>query len=287
MSTKSLIIFVFVVLAFPMVSQQPGWRGIVPLRSSREDIEHLIGMPTKPDGNTYDLKDEKVNVTYSVVPCATGWPYGWDVPRGTVTHIEVIPKKKLKLSDLGLDIGKFRRFDNPEIGIDIHYTNDEEGFSIRTQNSEEVVSFEFFPALADRRMMCPEAAAREREIATGESTYAPPILRYYDASPNEERTRLEFLVDQLKNYPPGSQIYIIGYAGRESCPNEVLLRASRAKDCLLKLGISAQRIVTVNGGYKNDVWNEFFIVPPGDPKPLSTPDIYPKDVRVVTNCSKS
>lgn len=288
---KSLITFIScLILVSPAASQERGWRGIVPLHSTQEDVERLIGPPVKPGGITYDLKDERVNVTYSAVPCAQGWPYGWNVQSGTVTNITVFFKQDVRLADLRFDLSKFTKFINPNIRSDIHYTNNDEGFSITTadlddQRGEKVISYEFFSAATDRHMMCPEAAAREQEIVSGHSAYVPPVLSYSEVSPQEERRHLESLVEQLRKYPLDSQIYIIGYGGRESCPNEGLLHADQAKDCLQKLGVSAQRIITIDGGHKAAVWNEMYIVRPGAPKPLSTPEIYPKDVRVTSNCS--
>ena len=54
--------------------QAQGWRGIVPLHSTRADVERLVGSPMTPNGITYDLKNERVNVVYSDGGCAKGQP---------------------------------------------------------------------------------------------------------------------------------------------------------------------------------------------------------------------
>src|SRR6266516_6252094 len=133
MTKRVLITVSFAILTASTLGQQQGWRGIVPLHSTREEVERLIGPPMTPGGITYDLKDERVDVGYSSVPCAKGWPYGWDVTPGTVTSIEVFPKRKLKLSELHLDLTKFTKFNNPHLQGEIHYNNFEEGFSVRAE----------------------------------------------------------------------------------------------------------------------------------------------------------
>jgi hypothetical protein len=46
-----------------------GWRGIVPLHSTRSEVEKLIGLPMRPGVTTYDLVDERVNIDYSTDTC--------------------------------------------------------------------------------------------------------------------------------------------------------------------------------------------------------------------------
>ena len=66
------------VLTAASLVQQAGWRGIVPLHSTRLDVERLIGSPMRPGGITYDLQTERVNVGYSHGGCEKGEE--WNVP---------------------------------------------------------------------------------------------------------------------------------------------------------------------------------------------------------------
>jgi len=283
--TKNLWICFLAVLSMSTLVQGQGWRGIVPLHSTRKAVERLIGQPLKPGGTTYDLPNERVNIGYSAVPCTKGWPYGWNVPPGTVTSIDVFPKRKVMLSELHLDLTKFTSFNNPHLQGEIHYNNFEEGFSIRGEG-EDVVSFAYFPRIRDHAsLLCPEAAERESEIKAGEKAAVPPFMSYSDISSKEEQTRLKIFADQLRNQSSNSMIYIIGYGGRHACPKEAISRTERAKSYLIKLGVSAQRIVQINGGYAESVWSELYVAEPGKPKPLAHPDIYPGDVRLLTNCA--
>ena len=118
------------ILSTSAMPNTAGWRGIVPLRSSRRDVERNIGPPVSPGDNIYNLKDERVRVEYSVLPCRAGWPYGWNVPAETVTLIQVFPKKKPMLSELGADLIKYDKFNAPGAPGDVHYNNFDEGLSI-------------------------------------------------------------------------------------------------------------------------------------------------------------
>jgi hypothetical protein len=281
--TIKVLALLCVILGASVRTQSPSWRGIVPLRSTREDVERLIGPPMAPGGITYDLKDERVNVSYSAVPCAKGWPYGWNVPPGTVVSIEIFPKVSIKLSDL--DLANYTKFTNPLLPDEVHYNNTQEGRSIRTEGGS-VVSFEYFPAARDRGLMCPAAAERALAVSHGQNASRLPITYYSHVSISEEHTRLKVFFDLLKQYSSDSRIYIIGYAGNEACPNEALSKATRAKGYLVKLGVSGQRIVMIDGGYAAPVRTEFYVVAPDQPKPLAHPDIYPGDVHVLAKCGR-
>src|SRR5947207_11656957 len=109
-------------------SHAQGWRGIQPLHSTRGDVERLIGPPMEPGGITYDLKNERVNVVYSDVACTNGWPFGWNVSRGTVISITIYFQSHPRLSDLHLDLSKSKKYVDP--GGFVHFNNDEKGFSV-------------------------------------------------------------------------------------------------------------------------------------------------------------
>lgn len=57
-----------VVLPLFAHSQSKGWRGIVPLHSTRADVIRLLGPPNL-DGDLYDLDNKTVHIEYSDGPC--------------------------------------------------------------------------------------------------------------------------------------------------------------------------------------------------------------------------
>lgn len=277
-----IIASLFVLLISFNFSYAQGWRNITPLHSTREDVERLIGPPMEPRGGTYDLEDERVNVVYSNSSCDPRYPYGWNVPPGTVIAIQVYPKKKLTLAALQLDLSKYKKSE-PERIPGIVYYSDETGISVQTTYSrEDVESIQYEPAARDSHLRCPAAAARQAEIDKGESATYSPDQYYYEVSPKDERVLLEIFAGRLERHPAESKVYIIGYADHCAVVGEALMRANRAKNILVyKLGIPEQRITTIDGGHRSTVWIELYIVQPGKPKPLPFPDIPPKNVRIL------
>jgi hypothetical protein len=287
---KELKIFwapTILIFCFAASSQAQGWRGIRPLHSTREDVERLIGPPMQPTGGTYDLKGERVNIGYSDARCTKGWPYGWNVPAGTVTAITISQQPRPKLAELPIDISKSKKYVDPS-GV-IHYNNDDEGLSVAVDpNDYEVRVIEYYPAASDDHLRCPEAAERERQIVSGESEVRWPDVYYSDTSLEKKHVYLDYFVDQLQKSPSDSMVYIIGYAGQRARVGEAQARANWAKDYLTtKRGVDPRRIVIVDGGHRDPAGVELFITRRGQPKPLSSPNVYPGTVKIIKDNNAS
>ena len=78
--------------------QKIGWRGIVPLRSTRTHVERQLGL-FDVKCQCYETEKEIVHVGYASAPC-TGDVPGWNVPRDTVLSITVSPKSEPAFSDI-------------------------------------------------------------------------------------------------------------------------------------------------------------------------------------------
>ena len=284
---KILLVCVSVIFCSAATAKPQGWREIRPLHATREDVERLIGPPMQPNGATYDLKGERVNIGYSEVRCAKGWPYGWNVPARTVTSVTIYPQPRPKLSDLPIDISKSTKYVDPT-GV-IHYNNDEEGLSVAVDPSEyEVMVLEYYPAASDAHLRCPEAAERERQIANGESEVRPPDVNYSDASLEKKQVYLDYFADRLHKSSPDSTVYIIAYAGQRARVGETQTRANQAKDYLTsKRGIEPGRIVTIDGGHRDPAGVDLYIIPRGQPKPLASPNVYPGNVQIIKDSNAS
>jgi hypothetical protein len=250
---KRIITCLYLTVGIATVCHGQGWRGIIPLHSTREDVERLIGRPTEANGITYDLKTERVSIFYSGGPCVKGWPYGWNVPRDVVIKVVIYPKTRLTLEQLGIDVKNYIKSRNAQLG-GTDYTNKDAGTSVGLKENGEVEVVQHEPSANDKNLLCPDAADREREIESGQSAYITPILYYFDVSAKEETVRIEFFADQLKKYPPKSNIYIIGYASAEECANKGGIRADRVKEHLIeKLHVDGRRIDTIDGGRNSAV----------------------------------
>jgi hypothetical protein len=89
---------------------------------------------------------------------------------------------------------------------------------------------------------------------------------------DEALRRSNFAIEAQRD--PTVKLVIISYGGRRTYENEALRRAQRNKAKLVsKHGIDPKRIEIVNGGYQEQAWIEFWIVPIGAPLPAPSPGI--------------
>ncbi len=133
-----------------------GWKGILPLHSTRADVERQLGLPSTPcqGGCTYKGQTESVTIVYSTEPCGPGDHNRWRVPVGTVVTVIVYPVVKPKLKDLKRNLKKFTKTKDPELAGHWVYTNHNEGVSYEVSKTGSVLSFEWFPANKDDSLSC-------------------------------------------------------------------------------------------------------------------------------------
>lgn len=102
-----------------------------------------------------------------------------------------------------------------------------------------------------------------------------------DINCEDEMARLDNLAVQLQMQKDrGGKAYILVYGGRFSRRGEARARASRMKSYLTRnLGIDARHITTIDGGYREDLTVELWLLPPFVGAPSAFPDVAPKDVK--------
>lgn len=146
-------------LAAAVIPLAKEWRGIVPLHSTRADVERLLGAPAEPakqHASFYDLENEVVTIIYAAgPPCGSGAPSIWQVPRGTVVSVTVAPKKALRLSELRLDLSKYKRTGGGHVTGYDYYVDEDEGMKLEVSRGE-VVNITYFPTAKDRHLRCPD-----------------------------------------------------------------------------------------------------------------------------------
>jgi len=151
-----LSICVFALLALSPQPPGRGWRGIEPLRSTRADVERLLGRPETEAGSVYATAGERVSVTYSRRPC----DYGWQAAPDTVVSFFVYPKQPPKLADLKLDEKKHEM--RKDLHLAIHYYMDSEAGINYTVDSATglVTGIEYYPPLKSKAPRCQPPAAK-------------------------------------------------------------------------------------------------------------------------------
>lgn len=136
-------------------AQAKEWRRIVPLRTTRAQVERRLG---KPRGPYYELKNERAFVAYSAGRGCAGGEY-WDVPRDTVVQIVVTPKTKVRLSDLRLDMRRFEKSTDPEVPTHALYMDKEAGLTYEVyeglgDENGLVLHIQYDPSARDERLRC-------------------------------------------------------------------------------------------------------------------------------------
>lgn len=258
------------------------WRGIAPLRSTRADVERLLGSPTEPHGFTYETSNERVTVLYSGGLCGKAGSEVWNVPRDTVTSITVQPKTKLLVSDLQLDRSKYKKVSDPLIADVVYYSNVEEGVNVETRAYEEVViSITYTPAAKDDYLRCPSSSPGQSNTNEGGHVVQSRKFDEYSDGLAKEETRLDEFAMVLHQEPEWKG-YVIVYAGRRAYANAAEERADLIKKYLVnKRSVEAERIVTVNGGHREELTVELYVVPRGASAPAAFPTVDPKEVQII------
>ncbi len=96
---------------------------------------------------------------------------------------------------------------------------------------------------------------------------------------NDEKARLDNFAIQLQN-DPGAQGYIITYGGRRGPAGEAQTRADFAKNYLVNSrGIDPGRLVTVDGGFREEATTELWLVPSGATPPTASPNVDASEVQ--------
>ncbi len=167
---KPIFNFIFclcITLTLAEISFAKEWRGIVPLQSTREDVEKLLGEPPPPpsDGtrvytlnktrSIYFLGEGEIYIVFAEESVSAATDCLKSVPAGTVLMIQITPKKELKLADLNIDLKKFRKFDPSEpkgIGYE-GYLDETDGLVIRAFKGK-VDEITYLPTSAEKHK-CP------------------------------------------------------------------------------------------------------------------------------------
>ncbi|HZH89079.1 MAG TPA: hypothetical protein VEX70_00530 [Pyrinomonadaceae bacterium] len=116
-----------------------------------------------------------------------------------------------------------------------------------------------------------------------ESPLPPPSPTQFDTygriARNDEKARLDNFAIQLQN-DPGTQGYIIAYGGRRGPAGEAQTRADFAKNYLVNSrGIDPGRLVTVDGGFREEATTELWLVPGGATPPTASPNVDASEVQ--------
>jgi hypothetical protein len=97
----------------------------------------------------------------------------------------------------------------------------------------------------------------------------------------DERPRLDNYIIVLRS-DPTARACLICYGGRRSREGEARRRCERAAGYLKGVGgIDAARVITVDGGFREEVTVELWAPPAGATLPAAAPTVDPSEVKII------
>ena len=148
------------VVARSKVPAEPKWRKIVLMRSTREDVERLLGSSQyRGFSASYPVEDGTLDVEYYPFNhCATEGA-DLNVPQWTVVELTYEPDNPPRLADLHLDLKEFRKQrESIHVPDLISYINNEKGVDYTFQADNTLSSIRYFPAKRYDYLRCQKAS---------------------------------------------------------------------------------------------------------------------------------
>jgi hypothetical protein len=134
-----------------------GWRGIVPLHSTRSDVEKLLG---PVPGWNYYLENETVHFEYQTAESECGKTSAlWNVPLNTVLAILVVPKERKSIAEYGIDSTYVKS--QTDLLNNFNYSNEDEGLEY-SATRDIVNRIIYVPARKDWILACPGKVIKSR-----------------------------------------------------------------------------------------------------------------------------
>ena len=276
------ILCLCIMMCTTAVAQAIGWRGLVPLHSTRADVERLLGSPTEvlsTYSTFYRTASETVIVSYANgLPCGIGEKYSqWRVPANTIENILVTPLKGFPVSQLSIDQTKFEKRSGGHRPEDTYYINDQDGESIRVYLGD-VMIMSFYPSRIDAHLGCSASQASNKNC---EGLTSPAVDSFGKVSEYEARLHLDsfgiaLLGDRTRTG------YIVTYAGKRAAVDEARKWAERARNYLISVrGLPVVQLIVIDGGYREAPTMELYIVEPNACSPIPNPTVDPRDVQII------
>ncbi|HKO44538.1 MAG TPA: hypothetical protein VJU84_14765 [Pyrinomonadaceae bacterium] len=193
--SSSALICILVLLMRVTATSPQGWRGIVPLHSTRADVERLLGLGSNSGPvSIYKTANESVYVEYATDRCKGSVP-GWNVTAGAVLQLTVTSKKEQLFSDLGLDLERFTK--SYDDAMNAYYTNVSEGIKYTVSSNGAVESVSYIPSERDSDLRC-----RGFPPYTGVTNNQRMFGSYGDLSWEDEKARLDNFAIHLQHTIP-------------------------------------------------------------------------------------
>jgi len=151
--------------------------------------------------------------------------------------------------------------------------------------SKRLPSFVLAAALLYLSAGAAASFAKEREAAPHGARPVPAPTRKLDEYGNirwdDEKARLDNLAIELQS-DPTARGYLICYGGRVGREGDARRRCTRAKGYVSgHRHVPAEQVVTMDGGFREELIVEVWVVPQGVTPPQPSPTVDAADVRFI------
>ncbi len=160
----AFLVIICLVLAGGLITpaQAKDFMGIVPLKSTRTEVEQKFGKAD--DTGDYQLKGKRFHVFYLEESCQNTEVCECLVERDTVLEIRVYIRKELKLDRLKLNLQAYEKTESPHMLDRVTYSNSDEGIVYEVLKEDNtVIAMSFLPSKKD----CLELLENRKGLKTG------------------------------------------------------------------------------------------------------------------------
>lgn len=137
------------------------WRGLLPLKSTRTDVEALMGKANWSFGSTstYDISCGRLNVVYSKGSCELTEVQRWNVPQDVVIRMEFAPRTVVRIKDLNLPANRYTQQQQLHPENWVEYRNIQDGIlinALRDKKGDTVAIITYKPEKRQEELLlCP------------------------------------------------------------------------------------------------------------------------------------
>jgi hypothetical protein len=146
------------ILGMANVIVAKSWRGIVPLRSKRPDVQRVLGKPIIGGAGAielYEKKEGRIQVMYARRPCEEGLPAdwgNWKVARDTVVNISITLREEIPVANLKIkNLEKYKWYTGDSGATYYHVKRS--GIEYQVQDGM-VTAIAYGPTTWDRPLRC-------------------------------------------------------------------------------------------------------------------------------------
>ena len=262
---KTLLTILFVLISVPVISAR-GWRRIIPLHSTRSDVERLLGKPLPDSDYLYQTENDFIRVDYSKGPC-DGWLLGWNVPRDTVLEFTVRSNTPVLFSELHIDTTNFwKAYDDASF---TYYANRKQGIQYVVSSEGVLNDTKYFPTTEDSRLRCKCFPTEDGSVFRGMSWDS-----FEGVSTENLLARLDNFAIQLTNSPRGWKGHVIIYSPLRAGRRAAASYTQRIRNWLIvKRQIDSRKVAIIDGGHRENFAGELYLLPPGVAAPPPLPKV--------------